>query len=333
VFLSWEDADRFLKEKLAEVARIKAGLDSAPPVERPFSELCDRWLEHRAAYKRSGKDDASIIRRHLRPFFGGMALGAVGVAEVEEFRASRSALSPKTVRNVLTLLQTMLRYAVELGWLTRVPVIKKPRIVEQPYSWLRTADAIGALLSAAMEERAGVMETYAVAVYSGMRAGEILGLQWDDVDLDRRLILVARSYDKPATKNGKIRYVPILDPLVPVLEAWRRRCPSEVWVFPMRGGTMQQPAARVLQETFHRCLARAGLERIRFHDLRHTFASHWVMRGGDIFKLQRILGHSGIQMTMRDAHLAPDAFAEDLGRMRDVVPRREGRGVVVPWPS
>ena len=87
---------------------------------------------------------------------------------------------------------------------------------------------------------------------------------------------------------------------------------------------MHQESARIFQETLHRVLEAAefptsqlkGKERryIRFHELRHTFASHWVMNGGDIFKLQKILGHKSIQMPQRYAHLAPDAFSTDYAR-------------------
>jgi site-specific recombinase XerC len=66
---------------------------------------------------------------------------------------------------------------------------------------------------------------------------------------------------------------------------------------------------------------------IVFHDLRHTFASHWVMGGGDVFKLQKILGHKDIKMTMRYAHLAPTAYAADFGRLGSEAPRA---GEVVP---
>ena len=92
---------------------------------------------------------------------------------------------------------------------------------------------------------------------------------------------------------------------------------------------MFQPSGRIFQEVLHRVLdaaefpkvQRNGKERpyVRFHDLRHTFASHWVMKGGDFFKLQKILGHQSVQMTMRYAHLAPDAFAGDYGRLGSAV--------------
>jgi integrase len=156
-----------------------------------------------------------------------------------------------------------------------------------------------------------------------MRAGEIAALEWPDVDLERRLVTVQRSFDGP-TKSDRVRYVPVLDPLLPVLRAWRLRHAGRL-VFTSMAGTMIQPSARIFQEVLHRVLEAAGLPKVerggkerpyvRFHDLRHTFASHWVMKGGDLFKLQKILGHQSVQMTMRYAHLAPDAFKEDYARL------------------
>lgn len=88
---------------------------------------------------------------------------------------------------------------------------------------------------------------------------------------------------------------------------------------------VSEPSARVFQETFKQVLTQAGFGScirggrrtgyIRFHDLRHTFASHWVMNGGDLFKLQRVLGHQSAQMTSRYAHLSPAAFSSDRGRL------------------
>lgn len=165
-----------------------------------------------------------------------------------------------------------------------------------------------------------------------MRAGEIAGLLWTDIDFSKRLIMVGRSYDGP-TKNGEIRYVPLLDVLMPLLIDWRKKFPDSLLVFPSESGEMQQESARIFQEILHRVLDRAGFPKVSrsgkvkryivFHDLRHTFASHWMMNHGNIFKLQKILGHKSLQMTLRYSHLEPAAFAEDYSRLGLVAPASE----------
>jgi integrase len=234
----------------------------------------------------------------------------------------------------------MLHVAVDLGWLVKMPHIRKPRVrlISSDYSYLRTETEISDVLTAAREEGEAVFTLYATAIYTGMRAGELAGLQWPDVDFDRRLITVQRSFDGP-TKAEDVRYVPILDPLLPVLRAWRLRSPGR-YVFTTRRGTMLQPSAPIFQEVLHRVLDRAGLRRferkgrmrsyIVFHDLRHTMASHWVANGGDLFRLQKILGHKSIQMTQRYAHLAPSLFTSDYGRLGTRSPLDEGTVSTLP---
>jgi len=330
VFPKYGEAEAFLIERQAEATRIKVGVEARPPEPHSFGELCDYWLEHRTARKRSPKDDKSMIEAHLRPAWGGLMIMQVTLQRVDQYRRGRRHLSDKTIHNHLTLVISMLNLAVELGWIVAPPRIKKPKLVEQEYAWLKSTDQIAALLGAAQTEESGVMELYASAVYTGMRAGELLGLRWDAVDLDGRLITVKKSYAQ-TTKTAAIRHVPILDPLLPVLREWKARCWSNEWVFPSQKGTMQHPSARVLQETLRRCQERLGVpvaDRITFHHLRHTFASHFMMRGGDLFRLQRILGHKTVQMTNRYAHLAPEVFREDYARLVDVVPK-SGEGEVI----
>jgi integrase len=230
------------------------------------------------------------------------------------------------------MLIAMLNLARDLGWIERLPRIKKPRIRihGKDFAFLRTAAEIRRFLDAARSEDEGVFAMYAAAVYTGARAGELAALRWDDIDLERRLITIERSF-KGVTKSDDVRHVPVLDPLLPILRSWRLRNPLPI-VFPNQAGTMLGESARPFQEMLHRVLARAGFPKtrggakerpyIRFHDLRHTFASHWMMSGGSIFRLQKILGHKSTQMTMRYSHLAPDAFADDYGRLADTAPIR-----------
>lgn len=178
------------------------------------------------------------------------------------------------------------------------------------------------MMNAAEPEGPMTYALIATAIYTGARAGELAGLRWDDVDFNRRLITIQRSFEGP-TKADDVRHVPIVDALLPILREWRLRNPLK-WVFPNEWGRMIGPSSRVFQESFHRILTRAGFPKVerngrsrpylRFHDLRHTFASQWMMKGGDLFRLQKVLGHKSTQMTQRYAHLAPDAFAEDYAR-------------------
>ncbi len=322
-FDTFKEAEYALKKLEAEVHEIRCGFRAPRPLDKTCDELFDYWIKNKVPQKRSGDDDISVIRCHLRPAFGPLLLRNVGVEQVDEYQAKRLHLNKKTINNHLTLLISMLNLAVDLNWLTKRPRIKKPRVTKfsRDYRYLRSDDEIRRFLLAALEENEYVHAFYSVAVYTGMRAGEIAGLRKEDIDFSRRLITVQHSYSGPR-KAENVCYVPILDPLLTILERWFIKTPGPL-VFPNIAGNMHGESARIFQETLHRVLDRAGfpmseqngkLRRyIRFHDLRHTFASHWVMKGGDVFKLQKILGHQSIQMTMRYAHLAPEAFASDYG--------------------
>ncbi|MEZ4819964.1 MAG: site-specific integrase [Bdellovibrionota bacterium] len=207
----------------------------------------------------------------------------------------------------------MLNVAMDLNWLYIKPKIKKPKLVQTPYKYLQTKSEIRLFLETAKNFQDGTFELYATAIFTGMRAGEIAGLRWNDIDLNKRLIRVQRSFNGP-TKSGKERVVPILDALLPLLKHWRLKNPLQV-VFPNSVGNLRQPSDRIFQEVFQKCLKKAGLNRIKFHDLRHTFASHWMMNNGSLYRLKDILGHSTIKMTEHYAHLAPHLYKEDYGRL------------------
>jgi integrase len=332
VFDTYKEAEYQLGLRKLEAEERRRGIRAAAPEPRTFDAICTYWLEKRAIRKRSEADDRSIIRRHLRPAFGHLRLCDVGVEEVDGFVVDRDYLSPKTVANQLTLLVSLLRLANELGWLVTLPRIKKPRVqlFSKDFRYLRTKDEVRRFLAAAREEREGptVHALYAMAVLTGLRAGELAALRWEDVDLENRRLTVQRSFDGP-TKSGDVRHVPLMADELPRILRAQRLARAGALVFPNEDGRMLQPSARVFQEVLHRVLDRGAFpketfgERVRryitFHGLRHTFASHFMMDGGDIFRLQQYLGHRSQTMTQRYAHLAPAAFAVDVGRMSGMV--------------
>lgn len=321
------DAEKALATHVHVQEEIRYGLRKQILHGKNFADLCDYWLSHRASGlhgKRSFRSDQSIIERHLRPHFNDKLLSHISIQDVDAYKAKCSVqLSQKTIHNHLTLLISMLNLAKDLQWISETPPIKKPKLIQGDYSYLRTDEEVSRFLRAASIEGDAVVTLYATAIYSGMREGELAGLHWEDIDFERRLITVQRSFEGP-TKSGRIRHVPLLDPLLPLLRAWRLKT-SGIIVFPNEAGKMHQPSARIFQEVLHRVLDSAAFEAVQhngkqrryivFHDLRHTFASHWVTKGGDLFKLQKILGHQSLAMTMRYAHLAPNAFSEDFSRL------------------
>lgn len=142
------------------------------------------------------------------------------------------------------------------------------------------------------------------AIHTGMRRGEILGLRWENVDLEVGVIYVLQS------KSGKSREVPLTPQLTSVLRALGPR--TEGRVFDLSEIT--------LKRHFQRALRRAGVANCRFHDLRHTFASHFAMTAGDLLALQRILGHSSIKMTQRYAHLSKAHLAREMKAFAEGLP-------------
>ena len=320
---SHNDAKAALAKAHTVVNAVRSGETRAPPPRKTFADLSEHWMATRALHKRSAETDTSRLRAHLTPAFGKLDLQEITYARIEAFKAERAQMAKQTLRHLLVLLGSMLKHAHRLGWLTAVPPIDKPsvRINTCDFSYLRTQQEIQRFLGAAHEEGVDTYTMYATAVYTGMRQGEIAALRWDCVDLDRRIIVVSRSFDGP-TKAGDVRYVPMLNVLHPILREWRLRCPGEL-VFPNLKGEMHQPKDRIFCERFQKVLDAAGFARpaegrrvhyIRFHDLRHTFASQWMMSGGDLFKLQRILGHKSTELTQRYSHLSPSAFQGDLDR-------------------
>jgi integrase len=160
----------------------------------------------------------------------------------------------------------------------------------------------------------------AVAIFAGLRKGELMGLRWIDVHLDRLQLTVAKSYTG-TPKSGKARHIPIHPELARILRGWQARCPATAQglVFPVldvcNGWTMGQ--RRHMMHLAH-YLKASGChvpEQRAWHFLRHTFASHFMMAGGNILTLQKLLGHAELTTTLIYAHLAPDFMAAEVARM------------------
>jgi integrase len=217
----------------------------------------------------------SNLAKHILPFLGAMHLRDVTLPHVREFIKALLAkdLAPKTIGNVILILKEIFKHAIQWGYLESNPVqyVELPRGEEKEMEVL-TPEEVRRLLEAQEEPLRTLLLT---AVLTGMRQGELFGLQWSDVDLEGHRIHVRRSLwhgelGTPKSKGSRraIDLPPTLEDALKCLSARRR---SE-FVFCSRDGTPMD-ADNFRHREFPRALRRAGLRRIRFHDLRHTYAS------------------------------------------------------------
>ena len=164
-----------------------------------------------------------------------------------------------------------------------------------------------------------------LAVFTGLRQGELLGLRWSDIDWNSRQVHVRRAWRsgafvEPKTANS-YRVVDIPGLVLHDLKKWKLRCPhgEADLVFP-NGAGHPESHANLLQRGFYPALRRAGLRRIRFHDLRHTFASLLLANGEDIVRVSRLLGHASPKITLGVyAHMLPTEHYGTADRLSDLI--------------
>ena len=311
-----EDAERAFSEWTLGLEA--PTIATTPPAGMTFGAMVEKFLaEKRAEGKRSIEDDDERSVP-LKAFFGtDTPVPAITTRRVAEYRVVRlgtksrrkTLLAPATVNRECALLRSILRMALAWEEITRLPVFKMTK--EEGKQRYLTPDEIARLLGACEESRNKLLlALVTVDLHTGLRKGELLGLTWEHVDFARGVIVLGRR-----TKSGKGRDVPINQAVYAALAPLRAAA----------GG--QDATGRVWGEitkidtAYNAALVRAKIldPDVNFHTLRHTFASHYVMRGGSLVKLQAILGHASIRTTQVYAHLAPDhlsgatAILEGLG--------------------
>jgi integrase len=141
-----------------------------------------------------------------------------------------------------------------------------------------------------------------VAINTGMRRGELLALQWEQVDLHSRTITIKQS------KNGKVRHIPINQKTQEALESIPEQHEGHVFVY--RGLPI-----KAVKTAFAGAVRRAEIPTCRFHDLRHTFATRLVLAGVDLATVMQLMGHANISTTMKYAHPSPPHKREAVERL------------------
>jgi integrase len=291
-----------------------------------------------------------IYTTHLKAKFGPIRLRAIDLRMVEQLQIALQdkKLAVRTVNKVLALLSRLFRYAAKHKLVSgnpcddidRLPVpqddlraardgnILNPQECEQlieaagtPKGQFRSDKTVRFLA-----QRDPVL--FRMAIESGMRQGELLGMRWVDVDWSSCRVYVRKSCRKREESKLKTsasrRVIELTPELLAMLRAWKLACPlpaphvPEALIFPNLAGSYED-ARNLLQRSFHPALRRAGLRHIRFHDLRHSAASLLLAAAVPIKEVQSRLGHASAKMTLDVyGHLMPDAGSVSVGVMAKV---------------
>lgn len=299
-----EEYERQLRQAL--LAKTFAREVQSPKVAPTLSTFSKDFIETYAMTNNKPSEvEAKRVsfRLHLLPALGQSRLDQIGVKEIEQYKAQKLAenLSPKTINNHLTMLRRLLVVAVEWGQLGAVPPIRWLAVPDAEFDFLDFEEAERLVAAADGEWRAMIV----LGLKGGLRQGELLALRWEDVDLvvGRMLVRRAVARGKIGTpKSGRSREVAIGKNAVAALRQ-HRHLHGEL-IFSRSDGALLTKGE--CKWPLWRACKRAGIRRIGWHVLRHTFASHLVMRGAPLKAVQELLGHATIEMTMRYAHLSPD---------------------------
>ena len=261
-----------------------------------FNELCDRYWKLDGKHKRM--KGLSHIIEIWKKWFGNLPVKELNQQKVEKFLAERmeeKALSPATRNRHLAHLSSIFNKGKEWGLITDNPAQGiKPLRENGARTRFLDKEEIQLLLNASSER---FRPTLITALHSGMRRGEILNLKWSDVDFKNGIITVQES------KSGKKRMIPMDNTLCGTLSVLPTRF-QRGYVFP--SPIKEGKPLYDFKRQFRNAVKKAGITDFRFHDCRHTFASHLVMSGVDLMIVRELLGHATLTMTMRYAHLAPD---------------------------
>lgn len=248
----------------------------------------------------------SVLKHHLLPRFGAMRLDELTEPDVQRLKADLEGHTAKTVNNILSVLSKMLKVAVDWKVLWALPVrVSFVRVEPGEMEFYEFEEYAKLVAAGELMPDHRALAVLLLGGDAGLRMGEMLALDWDDVDWRRGQLLIKRSESKgyvTSPKSGKHREVPLTKKLTAVLQGmYQEKRTGRVLL--RRDGTMSEQSLRTWLNTVQRA---AGMEETNaLHILRHTFCSHLAMRGAQLLAIKKLAGHASLRTTMQYMHLAP----------------------------
>jgi integrase len=301
-----------MRQGVDPTAERKARLRASAARSITIRELSERWMVELVIPKRKPRtvsDYKQLLSRHILP-----TLGNLTVAEIDRERIERRHVemkdTPRRANYTLATIKTMLGFAVRCGFRQTNPASGIQRYREKKRERFLTEVEIGAAADAiAAAESDGAIGPFAaaglrLALFTGARSGEITAIQWEHIDWERRLIRL------PDSKTNEPRTIHLSDAALEVVRATHRIGPYVI------AGQKHGTAYKSLSRAWMIARKYAGLEGVRLHDLRHSYASLAAGRGVSLHMIGKLLGHRVPATTARYAHLARDtvqAVNDEIG--------------------
>ncbi|RFZ81517.1 site-specific integrase [Shinella sp. WSJ-2] len=300
-----QEAEKWARDLEAQVDRFGAAPDTKILESTTLGELLLRYQREISPSKRGSVQEIQRIDVLSRHELAYRTMTGLSQQDIASFRDERlRTVAPSTTVRELAILSHVIEVAIR-DWglplaknvvkLVRRPVIRNER------SRRLTGDEEQRLLDGCDAGQIPFLKTLVIlAIETGMRRGEILGLKWSDISHNRRVITLAM------TKNGSGREVPLSQRAFDALMVWKDLAPvDQSTVFPMTPGALEQ--------TWRRLLIRVGIKSLRFHDLRHEGVSRLFERGLNVIEVSTISGHKELRMLRRYSHLSADDLVARLG--------------------
>ena len=332
-----------VKAKLKQAIQETSEVDTLKAAQYTVGQWMDIWFENYAKIKvrpTSHQTYRGYIDNHIKPNIGKIQLNKLTTLELQklykkllsrgrvdriEAKGQPKGLSPKTVRNIHQVISSAMDFAKAQKLIAVNPTdgCALPKLEHREMKTL-PVEQLASFLREAKES--GVFEMYYIELATGLRRGELLGLKWEDLDLEQCTLRVQRQVSRingevveaPLKTKNSYRTISLGEDAVGILKEQRKKCGGSEYVFPSPTGGPISPDSVI--QMLHRVLKRAGLPKVRFHDLRHTFATVALQNGVDIKTVSGMLGHYSAGFTLDTyAHVTTAAQREAAKTMGNIL--------------